>query len=71
MELPNREPEFRSMGMIDRAEIPCDKAATVDKAENGIPFEDSPGLAQKRIELFEREQYESILKASFFSLKTF
>ena len=68
MELPNREPELRGMGMVDRKEISSEKAATIDKAENGIPLADSPGIAQKRIELFERE---SILKARFFSLKTF
>ena len=59
------------MGMVDRKEISSNKAATIGKAENGIPLADSPGIAQKRIELFEREQYESILKARFFSLKTF
>ena len=71
MKLPNREPEFRGTGMIARAEIPSDKATTIDKAENGIPIADSPGIAQKRIELFEREKYESILKARFFHLKHF
>ena len=66
MELLGREPQFRGIRMIDRKEIPSDKAATVDKAENGGLLADSPGLAQKRIEIFDRKQYESTLKARFF-----